>query len=250
MRLVTKLHDYYDGVARNTVSDRTHTFVREQRDTGEVDIEIMYLNDVECRTYDYNLTCEIVGFCGEIYPCIRIDKRLKVNKFDKPRETFYVYDLKSFKNIVPVDRIRSRWAHRRIFGDSGFAVPNIKSWFEHGREAGSWYKKNIRNMKTDPTLKKVFLKERIAYFHIDRVNRRANHIVHAYPILKDLQFYKVFDTYTCFQMIEHFLTNEIVKPDVIPQEIQDTITDELKAQAHGYDKMSFRKEPSKKKRKK
>ena len=70
-----------------------------------------------------------------------------------------------------------------------------------------------------------------------------------YPILKNLSFFKMFDAYTCFQKIEHFLTNEIVKPDEISPEIQASITDELKAQAHGYDKWSFRKEPSKKKRK-
>ena len=49
---------------------------------------------------------------------------------------------------------------------------------------------------------------------------------------------RVFDMHEAFQKLEIYLTNILVKPD----EINIHISDELKAQAHGYNKFSFRKD--------
>ncbi len=63
------------------------------------------------------------------------------------------------------------------------------------------------------------------------------------PKLKDLQFYKVFDAFTAFQEISMFLGGVL---GVGEKEIIE-IEDKYKIGQHGFDKWSFRKEPTKKK---
>jgi len=246
MRLVSKLHDYYDGVARNTIHDKTHTFVREQRYIENFDISMLYFSDLEYKDITYTVEPEIVGFCGKIYPCVRIVKGSNGVVYDAPDKIFYAYDFETFKSFIPNDAIERGYGRIRVWRRTS-ELGNIKAWLEYGRERSSWYKETITELKNDPKLKKVFMDEKVAYFHINRVNRRSKYTLQTYPLLKDLQFYKVFETYSCFQAIEYYLTNELVKPDEIPPEIQATITDGLKAQAHGFNKLSFRKEPTKKK---
>ena len=242
MRLVTKLHDYYDGPARNTVSDKTHTFVREQYDVENIDTELIRVQVTEDRTYRYSIYSEIVGFCGEIYPCVRVEKE---HKEEYTTKVFYAYTWDALIKIVSAKTINTGWTRNRIYV-FGSKEATIRKWLEFGRTSMGWYDKTAYEAKNDPKLKKIFADEKIAYFHINTITKKGNPMMHVYPVLKDLEFYKLFDPYTCFQTIEYYLTNELVKPDEISQEIQDTITDELKAQAHGYNRFSFRKESSKK----
>ena len=74
MRLVSKLHDFYDGVIRSTASDKTHTFVRETREI-ETDVNSTYFLSASFRTAkkDVEVRGEFVGFCGKVYPCLRIE---------------------------------------------------------------------------------------------------------------------------------------------------------------------------------
>ncbi len=91
----------------------------------------------------------------------------------------------------------------------------------------------------------LFEAKKLAYFAIDPTNYGVKtKEVEIYPILKKYQFYKVFDTYEAFQKIEHFLTNELIKPD----DMKVVIPDNLKAQSKGFDKWSFRKEPTTRKK--
>ena len=252
MRMATKIRDYYDGVIRSTMNDKSFTFVREPREIGMVDFRLPHTIDAE--TSKDNITIEffIVGFCGKIYPGIsacRSSKFYGYETYIKP-VTVYFYDWEEAKKFIPFDRMGSRWDGSRKLFSIGSDKAAIEAWLVHGRSGSSWYRHNTIEAKTDPKITRFFMDERVAYFKVTRESRRGRIIVDAYPILKDVGFYKVFDSYTGFQQIENFLTNELVKPDEIKQEIQESITDELKVQAHGYDKWSFRKEPQKKERRK
>ena len=61
-------------------------------------------------------------------------------------------------------------------------------------------------------------------------------IVQTNPCLRDLSFQKVFDPFMTFQEISMFLGGVLARPD----RPMLTITDEVKAQQHGFDKHSFR----------
>ena len=57
------------------------------------------------------------------------------------------------------------------------------------------------------------------------------------PILRPLEFFRVFGAYAAYQEIEMYLSNQ-----AIPQKKMPEISDEMKALAHGFDKYSFRAE--------
>ena len=255
MRLATKLKDYYDGAARTTVSDKTHTFIRDQREIEGIETELVTIERWESADREYTLYGELVGFCGVIYPCIRIEVSGKVGSYlpESENNVSYAYNIDEFDKIVPFKEIKNKfWSYGRrryLYSNGSDNYEELKLWFKSGRTGSGWYRsRDIYEATKDPRLLELFRKDRIAYFHINSELKDKNHIVKVYPLLKDLQFYKVFDAYTCFQTIEHYLVNELIRPDEISEEIQATFTDKLKAQAHGYDEMSFRKEPTKRKK--
>jgi len=250
MRLISKFHDFYDGVARNTVHDKTHTFVRKQKEIEGVETYLLSYMDYETRTEAITISGEIIGFCGEIYPCIRI-AITEIKNYMKETSVTHLYNWDDVASFLPFEEMRKTRSGSRIYyyGSVKSDQDLIKKWLESGKGKEHWFSKDIYEAKKDPALKKLFLDQRIAYFRIYRPTIRGKLTTESYPILQDVSFFKVFDAYTCFQKIEHFLVNEIVRPDEIKQEIQDSITDDLKAHSHGYDKWSFRKEPTKKKRK-
>lgn len=58
------------------------------------------------------------------------------------------------------------------------------------------------------------------------------------PVLKNIKFYKVFDSFQTYQSIYQFIGMQMTKPDKEPRPIND----KLKAKNHGFDKFSFRKD--------
>lgn len=62
------------------------------------------------------------------------------------------------------------------------------------------------------------------------------------PILKDYEFYKVFDSFQAFQEIQMFMTGVLGSNEKNIVEVED----KYKITQHGFDKWSFRKESIKK----
>ena len=61
--------------------------------------------------------------------------------------------------------------------------------------------------------------------------------------LQDLQFFRVFDPIMAYQRVEMFVGNRLFKRDC-PR--IDPVPDKVKAESHGFNKFSFRKDSSKK----
>jgi hypothetical protein len=61
--------------------------------------------------------------------------------------------------------------------------------------------------------------------------------------LKDIEFYRIMDPYTCFQEIAMWWANQAVPQKPIPH-----VPDEVMVGAKGFDKFSFRKDPTRSKR--
>jgi len=242
MRIISKIHDYYDGALRSSVSDKTYTFIRETKDFNS-GVYIPSSSGVETKDSEWSISPGVIGFCGEFYPFIEVNKTPKYPCNAKTKVSFH-YNIESFNKLnLDIDKYTPKYWGRY------WTKKKLNRWLDKGEIEISW-PKSLFDINRDPKLKKIFEKEKVAYFVIQNKyinDRHSDKIKQLYPTLQDYKFGKVLDSYTAFQKIEMYLTNVLVKPDEIKQEILDTITDELKAHSHGYDKWSFRTMPKDKK---
>jgi hypothetical protein len=225
MRIVSKIHDYYDGVAKSTGYDASYTFVRKSKDfETSKDFRIPSGQEYVIKVDEkYYTECGFVGFCGVMYPFIKINN-----------EYFYDYDelIEKYPFILNKGKVRRRYYENNSVYEDWLRKGFLKSWW-----------KDDLDLHSNSEVKEVFRKEKCAYFVVfsPYSRNRGNWTSNIYPILKDYMFYRVFDPVQAFQQIELYLQNVLVPPDVIDYEP----TDELKAQSKGFDKWSFRKMPEK-----
>lgn len=229
--------DYYDGVAGTTGIDKTIVYKREIIELKNDSIPKIFqsyntftnrnpspfyrLSDVnvkmEFKNIYEHIAPFIIGFCGKLYVGWKV--------YSKGKERPYVginlittidYDNDNIKNIVD----QMGW-HGKLDDNLNYvltydALPIFRELnspvFVYDSDYGRSYVEN--SYRNNP---KFFIN----------------------PILKEYQFFKLFDSFQAFQEIQMFISGVLGnKEKDIPQ-----IEDKFKIEQHGFDKWSFRKEP-------
>lgn len=235
MKLISKLHDYYDAPFKASACDPKYVFVRE---TKKFKIEIGKSLKFDCvvNNKTYSFTSGVIGFCGAIYPYINRHNMYTWETNNNSVDIFY--DMKDFiKNNIEIAQGKAQLTK---YIHNVRKLSDIENWLTKG-QISTWM--GNYNMCDDIAIKSIFFDEKVAYFAIDFAEGNKNVDVITYPLLNKYCFYKKFDVYSTFQQIEHYLTNELIRPD----KIDIIIPDELKAQSKGFDKWSFRKMSEKRK---
>lgn len=231
MKLISKFHDYYDGVVGTTRSDPSILFIREQRDIIKNDgkFKVVYYRDNN-NIYEFYLG--VVGFCGTIYPFVMAEE---ISLGYAHSNTKYYYTIDDF--FAEYKGISN--SKKNNYHTISHVRTEVESWLKDG-EYRNWWQLYYK-VYEDKQLKELFLKERIVYFAIHG-SKETPIKIKVYPNLKEMEFYKKFDSYTTFQMIEMYLSNQLIQHDtkII------NISDKLKAQSKGFNKWSFRKMPEEK----
>src|SRR5688500_6036415 len=73
MRIISKEHDFYDGIMRHNYHSDDIIYVRKPVEIKSTDILIPHF---------YYYTPQLVGFCGRIYPLVKL-------RYDAPGESYY-----------------------------------------------------------------------------------------------------------------------------------------------------------------
>lgn len=153
----------------------------------------------------------ILLFCGKIYPGIRVTLVDKDNTITR----LHFYNNESYINFLANCNLHLKTAKDHLM---------LKLFFSR---SGS-------DVDTD--------------FHI--TNKITNVLVDSEkiiinPRLADYEFYKVFDTYTCFQELEMWMAGTLS----YPQNIMVEVSDQTKVEKHGFDKQyGFRTRPKHKRK--
>jgi len=241
MRLISKQHDYYDSVFRNYSSEDKHVFVREHSEIElKKGVESIHLDPVCHKDKHYEFCPGIIGFCGKIYPYIRVIQHKKL-RIDAEYVTNYVYSVSDFEKVIhgyAEKELVYAYPKRASYGLSMYV--NVENWLDNHKVVNY---SSTYELDKSPELNDVFLKHKTAYFVIELDNRQINKLITLYPVLADYQFFRVFDIFATYQALENYLCNILVAPDdpyIAP------IPDKIKAQSKGFDKFSFRKDKSKK----
>lgn len=233
MRIISKFKDYYDGALRHSGGgDKTIPLIRTN---SMVKIEDLYCpaftSDIEILPQskkDYiGVSSGTVGFCGIEYPYIHLNYEKYVGKDDngiydvKEYSGKYIYNLESFKKET---KNYSFKYYGRYTNDN----EKIKEYVYNNVE------KYLQRNHT--YLNDYFKKLNTPYFHCNAGHDQ--HEIEIFPILKNLQFYRVVSIDIAYNQIEMFITNTLAPKD---NPYVQPVPDEIKAESKGFDKWSFRK---------
>lgn len=237
MYIISKNKDYYDGVVGSVGMDKTIVYERE---TIEIDdskkmlkefqhhrnwndrrenrfLNISYANTDSIKYEKNNFF--IVGFCGKLYLGWKF--HYKVNVWDEE-----------------ISKIGIKWKTDIIYG-----FENAKKFIKT-----SYWRSNLKDdveyvINYDPINMFRELKSPIFIYDGDKSKPRGKDAMIINPILKEWEFYKVVDAFTAFTELQMFIGGVL---GIGEKEIVE-IEDKYKIPQHGFDKWSFRREPSKKK---
>lgn len=172
-----------------------------------------------------------MGFCGKIYPALDIGK-----------DRYGSHDAWCF-SLEEVDAfVDAHYNQREIDGYRGSKYKMNKRWFGSYRRRA--FEKFFDQCKQQQTaFAEVFLLGSPIFVASTTRWNPICEITHN-DSLKDLDFFRVFDTYTAFQEIAMYLGSQAQPNNPIPN-----VSDRDMVVAKGFDQFSFRKDPGKKKRK-
>jgi len=244
MKIIDKRYDLYDNVC--PYSDyplyvRTYkSFIIEKNEKNdyfskkENDFLLDIFHKVPASTRIsineiYNMGFYILGYCGEIML------------------VYYIFDnnTSKIKSFIDVDMFMKEWNKRyskihnfvlkpdfhRYFFNWGLSTRNVKEW-----------KTEVNNSSM---IKDLFLKIKsplfaMKYYGGCNINRRfCKFIIN--PSLIDLNVVRFMNPYNIYRDIERYVGNDLVMCNQKTTEFSD----ELKRDAHGMDKWSFKKRKQK-----
>lgn len=220
MMLISNFHDYYDtalgfGVDKDCVYNRSQKQLNlSRKEDKEIDNSWFEKSN---NKYKFNFYEFIIGFCGEIYPMIIVEKR---SNFGNLCEVDYLYSFQEYSDYIKNNEIKFKYF-----------------WFRRLSNPNEYF--NKENWKF---LKELFRKYHVPCFLIKyRFYKEERLILN--PKLKDYRFMKIKDPYTAFQEIHMYLSG------VLGNKEKETtsISDKDKIKQKGFDKWSFRKPPKDKK---
>lgn len=227
MRVISSSHDYYDSVMQQGM-DLTRVFKRETEEKeGSLAInnlptphkDIYVYSKHKWRGYEtHQLGYIYVLIAGKLYGGIQINYK----QTNKTRYIWTKEELDELKEELPdfFNETLSAWDKKRgrVLTYTGcINTLNVKG-------DTSLYDWSIENKVAIALCGKLVVsfgnKERVTIFN---------------PVLKNYNFQKVLDPFTCFQELDMFISNLSVNEE-IPE-----LDDKGKIAAHGFDKWSFRK---------
>ena len=244
MYIIAKKKDYYDGVAGTMGIDKTIVYERETIEYEGEDMPKVFRSK-GYRTYFrerennplYRLSNShikheywkkfprhsyfLIGFCGKLYVGFKL---------------YSIKDTEEYNNVITTITYDQDYMielfESKTF--SGHFTDNLNNVLHYN--ALDWF----RELKT-PCF--VYDQDFGGIDHIDikyyNYNAHSKFVIN--PLLKDYEFYKVFDSFQAFQEIMMFMGGVLGRGE---KEIVE-VADKYKIAQHGFDKWSFRKEPTK-----
>lgn len=226
MRIISREHDFYDVIQKYD-EDRSLIYERSSQEI-KIDSPFKYPNPlylVSDSKFGFNKYLNVrkylVGFCGKVYPMVR----LWANLYGREPEAhcYSVAEIDTF--------IRSHYDEE----DQDFYFESSPKWKKYlcitkRKEFSSYFEANHSRFA------EYFYEYKTPIFIIKEEFR--NYTLTINGSLKEIEFYRIFDTNSAYQEISLFLGNELVEATrQIPR-----MGDQVKINAHGFNELSFRKE--------
>lgn len=238
MRIISKYHDFYDGAMAHG-QDQTVVFTRH---TEKLEVtsamkqrfampQVFFLRGN--KKHKMLMGFVAIAFCGKTYRAIEVQ----------------IFDSTSESNLIePSDPIAVKYCYdvdtlREFLAGYKFEINMDESWMRNiEKDVGAY----LSRQGTDDN-QEWLIENKIAimiYFNHEtwrggRFQKRPEDSAVQNPVLKDVEFYKVLDSFTAYQELDMFISGTLPQSTAMPIEIAD----KDKIPQHGFDKWSFRKMP-------
>lgn len=256
MILISKYKDYYDSACYGE-TDPKKIWKRSEPSWCKDKIfkcsKTSHLPIIVSNHDWFHVELRIIGFCGKIYPAVVFKTP---SDYTCTTMNSYVadiaYDMDEFDEMLSQEMNKKN----QYTGNSYYKKPKvhkenyeiISHWFKNEylfEKAGYNSKKTFQKFPKE--LNDIFLKHNTPSFAVlpsspyYTANNDGYNPIILNPFLYSYDFRKVFNAHQCAQELDMFLFNELVPPDVVAHDVPDKI----KAESHGFDKYSFRKQKEK-----
>ena len=214
MRIISKFHDYYDCIQR-TGQDLETIYFRERREEHQSKYQVSTTERKFRNAFHWARS--YIGLCGKFYPMmlVRVDK--------------YPQDIHGIcYNVDELDILVEEHYNQK---DTYFHSTKVWDDFTRPKMA------ELFKVKTDNDF---LLERRAPVIILTEVKKKKNCVVNG--CLNDYEFYRMMDPFTVYQEIYMYISGVLGQQGKSIPEIDDKTLSEAK----GFDKWSFRKEPSKK----
>lgn len=230
MRIISDFHDYYDSV-QAAGQDQSLIYFRksENIEVGKFPFPV-FRSSCYADLVGLKIQQHMIGFCGKIYPTMVVTC-LATNK------SAICFDLAELDHFI-----ETNW--RKSVVDEYRAKPNrLWQWFLWpGDLRRNDFKKYFAECATKKdAFANIFLEKHCPVWigtvqDVWRLNCMGKITYNG--CLKNLEFFRLFDTFSAFQEISMFLGGLAVPQKEIPE-----VPDKIMVGVKGFDKWSFRKPP-------
>ncbi len=203
MRIISTKKDYYDCVQRH---DQDRSLIFHRTHIPEIILDRKNRRKFYFGEIKEDISEYYIGFCGKTYPLLGIQKRIDLYWTAVEYKTVYCYSLEDIRKNFEIDKKF----------DKDFQV-----FFESKPKEDYFQRYN-----TPCYILKIQWETSI------EIN----------PLLKDYEFFRIFDTNSAYQELCMYLGNQAYPNKKIP-----VVSDEDLIIAKGFDKFSFRKDKRKNK---
>jgi len=255
MRIFSKQHDYYDSVQKH-VTDDPNVFVRNELDRDVLpsilsnsihDSVIDFWKHAPNQHKPFNLETIMIGFCGKVYPALQIYYDPSTKYQYKENETHTFYTIEQYRKFID-----------EKINDEKYS----KHYYEKNKSKYSWNRYDDTDQHISQYLDtwsgtekfdELFFEFKSPIFVLRqprnsfKVSYYSHKLDGTLPFninipLERYQFHKIFDTYSAYQEIEMYYFGVLGCSEVDTVNISDL---DMRNQK-GFDKMSFKKYPTKK----
>jgi len=207
VKIISKFKDFYDGAGQYT---DTPLYLRETKELDPPEAEEPWcIAQRGKRQGEYNKRF-LIGFCGKMYPMVR----RSVYKDDIRLSRKFLYTLDEYMEGRDKKKEKRSWRH----------------WWTGKQD-------RIEDFYSSDHQEYTYL------FHQHKVPVFVTQNMVLNPVLVNIEFYKVFNSYSAYQEIEMFISGVLgtKENDMID------IDDKYRIESHGFDKHSFRMPKGRKK---
>lgn len=258
MRVISKFHDYYDTVSQYGI-DLTQIYVRNTEEDKPKDKswddfkEYLGVSDrFPCFRFDYL----IVGVCGRFHLCIKMTHSDNPYGRDSVR---YCYSLSQMKDFIyelcSSGKLTNK--ERDQYLDIFNRNPSTNKWFSSNTRMDVGLFDRFDDDIGSKDFTNIFIQQECPVLLLK--DKRDFTIVKN-PNLSDLNFQRVLDAFTIHQELSMFLGCVIINPTKKGTKVKkrpegwvdplssDDFSNEVKRDSKGFDKMSFKKEKTKRRK--